>query len=215
MQIKKILIVLIMFIQISYSSAQEKKLRYTGAKIIACTEAGQIPYEMKDKKGNWYGFEVDMMQDFSKFEDKPFEIIDLKWDGVFPALYSHTCDIVIAAIGITPERAQKVDFSDTIIDDGVLAMSYKNNTKFKEDLPDLKAYDVRNVTIALPFGTISDLTAQKFIKYAKILKYETDTDSFQAFYTRKTDIFMNHKSYIQVISLLHPGKFKFFKDNIL
>ncbi len=209
---KKIFVFLCLLTVFNSAFAQTTELKFTGNKIIACTESGQVPYEMKDSQGNWFGFEVEMMRDFSKFEKKPFEIIDLKWAGVFPALYSHKCDMVIAAIGITPERAQNVDFSDSIIEDGVLALAYKDNIKFKEEYPDLHTYDKDSITIALPFGTISDLTAQKFIKHAKILKYETDTDSFQAFYNEKTDVFMNHKSYIQVMNLRHPGKFKHFKN---
>ncbi|MDG6257911.1 MAG: ABC transporter substrate-binding protein [Methanomicrobiaceae archaeon] len=70
------------------------------------------PFSMIDSQGNAIGFDVESMQWIA--EDQGFEVKfqQVAWDGIIPALQAGNIDIIYSGMTITPERAEKVAFSD-------------------------------------------------------------------------------------------------------
>jgi polar amino acid transport system substrate-binding protein len=71
------------------------------------------PYTFTDESGNFTGFDVELFQDVATcagIEDVVFTGQD--FSAILPAVANGQFDVGVAAIGITEERKQTVDFSD-------------------------------------------------------------------------------------------------------
>lgn len=200
---------LLSFSNLFYANAIEH------AKLVVCSEPAQIPYEMINKNGQWIGFDVDMVTAFSNYIATPYEMRDTKWDGIIPALQTAKCDMIASSMAKTSEREKVVSFSDTILEDGVLAASLLKNKNIHIQTNSIQDYDKEGILIAVPQGTVSDFVAKEKVKHAKIIKYETNGEEFAAFLTGKVDIFLSDKSYVLLTTLAQREKFHIFKNDLL
>lgn len=76
------------------------------------TEAQYAPYEFKDANAKFVGADIALAQQIAKDLGVKLEVVDMKFDGIIPALQAGQVDIGIAAISNTPERAKAIDFSE-------------------------------------------------------------------------------------------------------
>ncbi|MGI6747638.1 MAG: basic amino acid ABC transporter substrate-binding protein [Anaerovoracaceae bacterium] len=87
------------------------------------------------------GFDVDLMNAIA--EDQGFELewINMGFDGLIPALQAGNIDIIASGMNASEERRQKVDFSTTYYDSGLVIAIKEGNTAIKgiDDLtPNMK-----------------------------------------------------------------------------
>lgn len=114
------------------------------------------PFEFRDPKTNAItGFDLDLIKAIAKQTGHPVEIVPLPFDGLIPALQSHSIDAAISAITITPERARAVDFSRPYFKAGQAIVVRENGPAFT----DLAALKGRR--IAVQIGTTGALEASK------------------------------------------------------
>jgi len=71
------------------------------------------PYSFIDKDGNAQGFDVDSAKWIAENQGFEVEFIPMAWDGIIPALLAGKIDMVYSGMTITPERLDKVNFSET------------------------------------------------------------------------------------------------------
>ncbi|HVJ39889.1 MAG TPA: transporter substrate-binding domain-containing protein [Dongiaceae bacterium] len=70
------------------------------------------PFWNQDAAGKWSGFEVDLLDALFAKMGKAYQLVPIAWDGIIPALKEKKIDVIFNSMGITPERAQQVDFTD-------------------------------------------------------------------------------------------------------
>lgn len=89
-----------------YNKDEDSSLeRIQKEKILkVCSDAGFLPFEMKTQKGDWIGFDVDMMTEFSKSISVELKMVQIAFDGIIPALLTKKCDMIAAGLTVTPER---------------------------------------------------------------------------------------------------------------
>ena len=75
------------------------------------TSADYPPYESKDDKGNFVGFDMDLVREVGKRIGRDVQIVDMGFDGLIAAVQEGKVDAVIAAMQATDARKEKVDFS--------------------------------------------------------------------------------------------------------
>lgn len=75
------------------------------------TSADYPPYESKDDKGNYVGFDMDLIREVGKRIGRDVQIVDMSFDGLIAAVQEGKIDGVIAAMQATDARKEKVDFS--------------------------------------------------------------------------------------------------------
>ncbi len=85
--------------------AQEKK------KLVVATEGAYPPYNFVAADGILQGFDVDFAHAICDKINAECEIIKQDWDGMIPGLIAKKYDVIIASMGILPEREEKIDFS--------------------------------------------------------------------------------------------------------
>jgi polar amino acid transport system substrate-binding protein len=81
-------------------------------KLVVGTSADYPPYESVDEQGNFVGFDMDLIREIGKRLNMEVEIKDMPFDSLIAAVQEGKIDAVIAAMQISPERLEQVDFSN-------------------------------------------------------------------------------------------------------
>ena len=85
--------------------AEDKK------KLIIATEGAYPPYNFVAADGTLQGFDVDFAKALCVKLNADCDIIKQDWDGMIPGLIAKKYDVIVASMGILPEREEKIDFT--------------------------------------------------------------------------------------------------------
>jgi len=92
-------------LSIGAAGAQDKVLKIG-------TEGAYPPFNNLTADGKLVGFDVEIAQALCDEMKVKCEFVTQDWDGIIPALQAGKFDAIIASMSITPERAEKVDFTN-------------------------------------------------------------------------------------------------------
>ena len=171
-----------------------------------CSDAGFLPFEMKTQKGEWIGFDVEMMKEFSKTISVELKMVQISFDGIIPALVSGKCDMIAAGMTVTPERKVMVTFSEPTFTSG-LSIAIKNTEKNKTEYKDFASLDKKNVKIAVKTGYTSDIYLSKTLKNAQILRFDQDSDLVLAVMQGRANAFVSDSTYVDLMEKGNKNKF--------
>jgi polar amino acid transport system substrate-binding protein len=172
-----------------------------------CSQAGFIPFEMKDNKGNWKGFDVDIMSEFSKQNSLKLQMIDTTMDGLIPALITGKCDLIASGLTITDERKKAVSFSKpvyTVVVAAALLDTPVNRSKYKN----FSDIDTKETKIATHTGSAATLYLKNTIKKATHLQFDTESDEVNALVQKRAHVFVEDDVFISQAS--KEMKIKFY-----
>jgi ABC-type amino acid transport substrate-binding protein len=195
------------FVPLAAFSDQDKigqleKIKNKG-ELKVCTTAGYAPFEVKTSKGKWVGFDIEMFEKFTKRINVKLNMVDMRWEGVFPALLSSKCDFITGGMSVTDDRKKVIHFSDTIYKSGnSLVISSRDKDKYKT----LQDLDKTGVKIAAKTGNTGDLFLQKNLKNAKVLRFDTNSDMLTAVLENRADAFAQDTVFAFMASNEHKGK---------
>ena len=108
-------------------------------KIVVGTSADYPPFEYYNEKFEFEGFDIELMNLIVKELGVEVEFKDFAFEGLGDALKLGQVDAVIAALSVTPERAEVVDFSNIyyVGKDAILA----RRSASINDISDLKSLE--------------------------------------------------------------------------
>ena len=129
-----------------------------------------VPWSFKDKDGELRGFEIDVINKLAADMGVEAEIIPTEWSGLIPSLLTGKFDVIIAGMGIVPERAIKVNFT---IPYDYSGMSINAN---KELAPDwsMEDFNSPDVIISVRLGTTAVDAAQKYFPEATLVQFDNE-----------------------------------------
>ena len=82
------------------------------------------PFEyVNSQNGEYVGFDMDLIREIGRRKGFDVQIISMTLDGLVPALVSGNIDAAVSALTITPERAEKVDFTKPYLNAGLTVMT--------------------------------------------------------------------------------------------
>ncbi len=137
------------------------------------TSADYPPYESKDDKGNFVGFDMDLVREVGKRIGRDVQIVDMGFDGLIAAVQEGKVDAVIAAMQATDARKEKVDFSAPyhFVQDAFLVAG--NSTVKIAAAKDAAAYKVGVQTGTIQEKWVVDnLVKPGLMKDENVLRYE-------------------------------------------
>ncbi|MDP3817050.1 transporter substrate-binding domain-containing protein [Pseudomonas sp.] len=103
--IKKLLLGVMIFGSCVSAQAQSGVVRIA-------TEGAYPPYNFVNPDGSLGGFDVDIANALCTEMKVQCKLVKQDWDGIIPGLLAKKYDAIVASMAITPERQQKVAFSD-------------------------------------------------------------------------------------------------------
>jgi polar amino acid transport system substrate-binding protein len=178
--------------------------------LIVGMEAAYVPYEFF-KDGKIIGYDPDIIDVWApKLGAKP-QLVDTAWNGIIPALYANKFDVIISAMTITKERAEKVLFSMPYADASNVILLRANEDKIKT------ADDLSGKIVGVQIGSAAagiiktfeaKLKAAGKPGYADVKQYEHYPEAYQDLLNKRIDAVVNSKSTMLVVMKDAPGKFK-------
>lgn len=150
-------------------------------------EAGYMPFEMTDKKGNFVGFDIDMAKEMAKAMGVKFVPVNTAWDGIIPSLITGKFDIIMSGMTVTQERNLKVNFADPNIVVGqaiLLAKKHEGAVKSYKDLNDSK------FVVTSKLGTTGEQAVKRKIPKCTYKSFETETEAVLEVINGKADAYV-------------------------
>lgn len=146
------------------------------------------PFSFFSAEGDLVGFDVDVSREIAQRLDMEPEIITTEWDGILAGLLAGRYDAIIGSMAITPERAQKVNFSRAYYVSGAQLFIHE------EDSDEIKSIeDMKGKTVGVVLGTTFERFLDQNFPSIKIQTYKSDVDIFQEMKNRRLDGFVSDR----------------------
>ncbi|QKY68645.1 transporter substrate-binding domain-containing protein [Lentibacillus sp. CBA3610] len=129
------------------------------------TDSSFVPFEFEED-GEYVGFDIDLINAVADEAGFDIELEITNFDGIIPGLQTGSFDIAIAGIGITEERAEKIDYSDPYYESGLAIGVQADN----DDISGIE--DLEGKSIATRLGSTSAEYIDENIEDAEANQYE-------------------------------------------
>ncbi|MEE4242243.1 MAG: transporter substrate-binding domain-containing protein, partial [Desulfopila sp.] len=135
-----------------------------------------LPWAMKNKNGEYIGFEIDVAKRLAADMGVKVEFVPTKWAGIIPALLTSKFDVIIGGMGITPQRALKVNFTIPYDYSGMSIVAHREKAAGFSSLEDFNKEDVE---IACKLGTTAAAATKKYLPKATVRLYDDEAQTYQ------------------------------------
>jgi polar amino acid transport system substrate-binding protein len=178
-------------------------------KVIVGTEAAFEPFEFV-QDGKIVGYGSDILDVIVKDLDVELEQLDLPWQGILPGLDANKFDFVATSVSITPERAEKYDFTVPIADGTLAVLIKKGESSIK------KPEDMAGKVVGSQLGSGQLKGLQKYNDELKskgngikeIKEYVGYPEAYQELVNGRIDAVVNTKANLSVILKKSPDNFE-------
>ena len=136
--------------------------------IVVGANLGNVPWEFQKTDGTFIGFEIDLVNEIGKRLNRPVNIINVPFNGLFAAVQSGRIDIAMSSIGITDKRLESVAFTQPFYDSDQSLTVVRGSGITSLD-------DLRGQIVATDTGSTGDIWAtanQEKYGFAEIRRYE-------------------------------------------
>jgi polar amino acid transport system substrate-binding protein len=161
----------------------------------------QPPYGYKDESGNFAGIETDMAIQIAAWAFGSADKIELTCvtaENRIPQLMGKKVDILIATLGVTPERARVIDFSKPYRWGGSDMLVPKDSTIRKLD-------DVAGKTVVMLKGSTQAKWFEDTMPKVETLRLNTASDALQALKQGRGDAYTHDAATLVVVAAKDPS----------
>ena len=178
--------------------------------LVVGTEAAYVPYEFF-KDGKIIGYDPDIIDHLVAKLGVKAQLVDTAWNGIIPALYAKKFDVIVSAMTITKERADKVLFSMPYADASNVILLRAGEERIKT------ADDLSGKIIGVQIGSAAAGIIKTFeakLKsngkpgYSEVKQYEYYPEAYQDLINKRVDAVVNSRSTMMVVMRDAPGQFK-------
>lgn len=152
------------------------------------TEGAYAPFDYTNPDGSLDGFDVDIANAICKEMQVTCQIQGQDWDGIISGLKAKKYDAIIAAMSITPERQEQVDFTQTYFSNTLVFLA-KKSSNFDPDYYS----DISSHTIAAQRSTISSQWLEKNHPAVDMRLYDTLNNAFLDLGNDRVDAMISDK----------------------
>lgn len=163
--------------------------------------ADNPPFGYVDSQGKNQGFDIAVAKHIAKDllgDENKIEYVVTEAANRVEFLKSDKVDVVLASFSVTPERKEVVDFAEPYLKASLgIASSQKN--------PINSVADLENKTLIVNKGSSSDSYFTKNYPKVKLLKFEQNTDAFNALKDGRGDAISQDSTYALAWAAQNPG----------
>lgn len=145
----------------------------TPAVLRVATEGAFPPYNYTNADGTLGGVDVDIANGICEKMQVKCEVIAQDWDGIIPSLKAGKYDAIIAAMSITEERKEQLDFSTPYLSNPLVFVAKVDST-----FDPTNATEIDQSLIIAQRGTISVQWLEKTHPNAKLQLQDSLNNSF-------------------------------------
>lgn len=130
------------------------------------------PFEYTTPDGKLTGFEVDLARAMCQELNARCELVVQAWDGMIPGLLARKFDAIMSSMSITPERAERVLFSEPYY---ITPGGWFARTDFNTDVTDKAA--MKGKVVGVQRGTTMDtFVTEELSGVVSVKRYTTADD---------------------------------------
>ena len=96
---------------LAFALAATPALAFDGQNLRIASEGARPPYNYLDGEGRLMGFEIDLGTELCRRMAVTCTFVPVEFDGLVPGLVSNHYDAIMAAMEISDERREEIDFS--------------------------------------------------------------------------------------------------------
>lgn len=159
------------------------------------------PYGLMNEQNKPDGYDADVAKLLAKDLGVKLQLVPVTGPNRIPYLLSGQVDLLVASLGITPARAEKVDFSKpyAAITIGVYG---------KDDVKVANAEGLAGKTIAVARASTQDTAVTKVApKSADMRRFDSDAEALQALISGQVPLIGCSNVCYATIQKLAPGKY--------
>jgi len=157
------------------------------------------PFGFVDKNQQPAGLDVELAKLLAKELGVKLEMQQITGANRIPYLMTNKVDLVIAAMGATPERAKQIAFSSPY---AALFIGVFGPADAKVATP----AEIGSRSVAVARGTTQDIELTRLAPKANIQRFDDDATAAAAYLSGQTDLFATANVVAQDLSKKHPDK---------
>ena len=156
---------------------------YKDGKLVVGVRADAFPFGYKDEKGNLQGFDVDLAKIIAANllgSDSKVEFVPVTASNRIMKLCAGEVDMLIAAMSVTNQRRQILDFSTPyyIAGQAIMVNSDSKATSLK---------DFENKKLIIVFGSTSERNLRSNVPNINVIGFKNYNDAYNALKAHKAD----------------------------
>ncbi len=171
----------------------------SGAPMVVGSDFGVAPWMMSGISGP-EGFGADLIKEVGRRLDRPVQIVDINFSGIFAALAAKRIEFIVTALNITPERAESMLYTEPLFATGLgFVISAGDEWGGFEGL--------KGKAVAVNRGAISDTWAtENAEKYGfEVQRYDNFPDGVQAVLTKRAAVAINEIPVVTYAAKINPA----------
>jgi ABC-type amino acid transport substrate-binding protein len=137
------------------------------------------------------GVDADLALEFGKDLGAAVEYVDSTFARLIPDLVGDRCDVAMFAVGVTPQRAEKLMFTRPTLASDIYAITTRGNRRIKQ----WDDIDRPGVVVTVMKGTLHEPVMRERLKAATLLVVDTPMAREQQVESGAADVFMTDFPY--------------------
>jgi ABC-type amino acid transport substrate-binding protein len=201
---------MILAIIAAFASSWERPARAQGQDLLAAVRArGEVRVCIwpdyfaisfrNPRNGQLEGIDIDLARDFARRLGVNLAFVETNFRDFMDRLEQGACDIAMFGVGITPQRARRVDFSDPYLSSLVYAVTTRDN-RIITGWADL---DRPGNTIAVAAGTFMEPLMRETLRHAALDVVAPPRTREAEVQAGRADAFMSDFPYTRRMVLMH------------
>ncbi|MEJ2649524.1 MAG: ABC transporter substrate-binding protein/permease [Sedimentisphaerales bacterium] len=160
----------------------------TGGEFVTALTGKFPPFSYYNEQGELAGFDVDVSREIASRLGKKSTIIATEWDGILAGLLANKYDAIIGSMAITPERQERVNFSEPYYISGAQLFVHRDNPS--------KIYSIKECA-GLRIATVLGETYQHFLEEnfpdIKVVTFKSSVEIFEMLEQKRITGFVTDK----------------------
>lgn len=138
-----------------------------------------------------HGIDIDLSQVLAKKLGAKLVYVDSSFTTLIPDLLASKCDIAMFAIGILPQRSEKLSFTIPYLKSDIYAITTKSNTMVRS----WSDIDKPGVIVGVQEGTFMEPVMREHVKFASVVAIAPPMTREKELQSGRIDVFMTDFPY--------------------